>query len=95
MFSIACWKSLIDDCLPYENEKVRNAAATALSALIERHYVVNGKPDEEICGPVILKCKSEVMSASSESIRIGYAIALGKHDLKFFTFLLHPWYGEM
>lgn len=57
---------------------MRNAAATALSALIERHYVVDGQPNDTICGPIVLKCKSEVMSASNESIRIGYAIALGK-----------------
>lgn len=75
---------MIDDCLPYENEKVRNAAATALSALIERHYVVDGQPDDEVCGPIIAKCKSEVTSSSSESIRIGYATALGKYVLIIF-----------
>lgn len=74
------WKSLVDDCLPYENEKVRISAASALSALIERHYVENNVPVEEICTPVINKCMSEVLSTANESIRLGYATALGILD---------------
>ncbi len=72
-----CWKSFIDECLPYENEKVRLAASTALSALVGRHYVSNNEPIDELCGPVIEKCRNEVVSTANESIRIGYAMALG------------------
>lgn len=68
---------MIDDCLAYENEKVRSSAASALSALVGRHYVNNDEPVDELCLPVIEKCVTEVVSSAGESIRIGYAIALG------------------
>lgn len=72
------WKLLIDDCLPYENEKVRAAAASALSAFVARHYVdENGEPITELCGPFVEKSCKETMSTVNESTRIGYAIALG------------------
>ena len=73
----ASWRRLIDDCLPYEHEKVRMAAASALAALIDRHYVKDNEPIHETCHPIIEKCRTEVVSQTSESNRIGYAVALG------------------
>ncbi|XP_065214517.1 tubulin-specific chaperone D isoform X2 [Planococcus citri] len=74
---VACWKNLIDDCLPYENEKVRLSAASAMSALAERHYVSNNEPIDEVCKPVVDRCRAEALSHVSEAARIGYATALG------------------
>lgn len=67
--------------MPYEHEKVRLAAASALSALIDRHYVQEDAPIDEICRPIIEKCRTEVVSPASESNRIGYAIALSRYKI--------------
>lgn len=48
-----------------------------MSALAERHYVSNNEPIDEVCTPVVEKCRAEVISHVSEAARIGYATALG------------------
>lgn len=72
-----CWRKLIDDCISYENEKVRLSAAHAFSALAEQHYVKDGQPDDRILRPVINKCMAEAVSKAGDVTRIGYATALG------------------
>jgi hypothetical protein len=79
MFETDDWQSLLDECLSHEVGNIRSRAASALSPFFSQYYQLEHPHGVNTArrGAVIASYV-EQLAADSQTIRMGFSLALGK-----------------
>jgi hypothetical protein len=79
MFETDDWQSLLDECLSHEVSNIRSRAASALSPFFTQYYQQEHSHGVNTARRnTVIAAYTEQLAANSQTIRMGFSLALGK-----------------
>lgn len=79
MFETGDWQSLLDECLSHEVSNIRSRAASALSPFFTQYYQQEHSHGVNTARhDAVIATYTEKLAANSQTIRMGFSLALGK-----------------
>jgi hypothetical protein len=78
MFETDDWQSLLDECLSHEVGNIRSRAASALSPFFTQYYQQHCRGVNTARQDAVITAYTEQLAANSQTIRMGFSLALGK-----------------
>jgi hypothetical protein len=79
MFETDDWQSLLDECLSHVVSNIRSRAASALSPFFTQYYQREHSHGVNTTRrDAVIATYTEKLAANSETVRMGFCLALGK-----------------